>query len=77
MVLVGSIRRGAPNLWSLSWARCGRAKNLSRMGQLFFYPAADGRLVAACGFGSPSTIAKEYASKMMISRRLAPRAEGS
>ncbi|MGY4167742.1 NAD(P)/FAD-dependent oxidoreductase [Bradyrhizobium sp. USDA 4529] len=51
------------------------ARNLGANGQLLFY-LADGRLVAACGFGRLSTIAKEIRfAEMMISRRLAPKAE--
>ncbi|MGY4627150.1 NAD(P)/FAD-dependent oxidoreductase [Bradyrhizobium sp. USDA 4486] len=51
------------------------SKSLGEKGQLFFYLAADGRLVAACGFGRLSAIAKEIRfAEMMISRRLAPNA---
>ncbi|WP_018320911.1 NAD(P)/FAD-dependent oxidoreductase [Bradyrhizobium sp. WSM2793] len=52
------------------------ARNLGGKGQLFFYLASDGRLVAACGFGSLGAIAKEIRfAEMMIGRRLAPKAE--
>lgn len=52
------------------------ARNLGAKGQLIFYLAADGRLVAACGFGSLGTIAKEIRfAEIMIGRRLAPKAE--
>ncbi|MBP0114390.1 NAD(P)/FAD-dependent oxidoreductase [Bradyrhizobium vignae] len=51
-------------------------RDLGANGQLVFYLAADGRLVAACGFGRLSTIAKEIRfAEIMIGRRLAPRAE--
>ncbi|MEY9104545.1 3-phenylpropionate/trans-cinnamate dioxygenase ferredoxin reductase subunit [Bradyrhizobium yuanmingense] len=52
------------------------ARNLGANGQLVFYLAADGRLVAACGFGRLSVIAKEIRfAEMMIGRRIAPKAE--
>ncbi|KRR17751.1 NAD(P)/FAD-dependent oxidoreductase [Bradyrhizobium retamae] len=52
------------------------ARNLGAEGQLFFYLAADGRLVAACGFGTLRAIAKEIrVAETMIGRRLAPKAE--
>lgn len=52
------------------------ARSLGAKGQLFFYLAGDGRLVAACGFGSLGAIAKEIRfAEMMIGRRLAPKAE--
>ncbi|WOH52478.1 NAD(P)/FAD-dependent oxidoreductase [Bradyrhizobium sp. sBnM-33] len=52
------------------------ARSLGPKGQLFFYLAADGRLVAACGFGCLGSIAKEIRfAEMMIGRRLAPKAE--
>ncbi|MCK1756710.1 FAD-dependent oxidoreductase [Bradyrhizobium sp. 137] len=52
------------------------ARNLGATGQLLFYLAADGRLVAACGFGRLGTIAKEIRfAEMMIGKRLAPKAE--
>lgn len=51
------------------------ARKLSTNGQLFFYLAPSGRLVAACGFGSLGAIAKEIRfAEIMISRRLAPKA---
>ncbi|OAF14063.1 ferredoxin reductase [Bradyrhizobium centrolobii] len=52
------------------------ARNLGAKGQIFFYLAADGRLVAACGFGSLDAIAKQIRfAEMMIGRRLAPNAD--
>lgn len=52
------------------------ARNLGAKGQLVFYLAPDGRLVAACGFGRLGAIAKEIRwAEMMIGRRLAPKAE--
>ncbi|MDE5458799.1 FAD-dependent oxidoreductase [Bradyrhizobium sp. CSA112] len=52
------------------------ARNLGAKGQLFFYLAADRRLVAACAFGSLGAVAKEIRfAEMMIGRRLAPKAE--
>jgi 3-phenylpropionate/trans-cinnamate dioxygenase ferredoxin reductase subunit len=52
------------------------ARNLGEKGQLFFYLAPDGRLAAACGFGSLGAIAKEIRwAEMMIGRRLAPKVE--
>ncbi|MFB6453612.1 oxidoreductase C-terminal domain-containing protein, partial [Bradyrhizobium tunisiense] len=52
------------------------ARNLGAKGQLFFYLAADGRLVAASGFGSLGAIAKEIRfAEMIIGRRLAPTAQ--
>lgn len=54
------------------------ARNLNAKGQLFFNLAGDGRLVAACGFGSLGAIAKEIRfAEMMIGRRLAPKARDS
>ncbi|WP_225174680.1 MULTISPECIES: FAD-dependent oxidoreductase [unclassified Bradyrhizobium] len=51
-------------------------RNLGAKGQLFFYLAGDGRLMAACGLGSLGTIAKEIRiAEKMIGRRLAPEAE--
>ena len=51
-------------------------RNLGAKGQLFFYLATDGRLVAACGFGSLRAIAKEIRfAEIMIGRRLAPNIE--
>lgn len=52
------------------------ARSLGTKGRLFFYLAADGRLISACGFGSLSAIAKEIRfAEIMIGRRLAPNAE--
>lgn len=52
------------------------ARNLGAKGQLLFYLAADGRLTAACGFGSLGAIAKEIRfAELLIGRRLAPKAE--
>ncbi|MCA6120008.1 FAD-dependent oxidoreductase [Bradyrhizobium sp. WSM 1738] len=52
------------------------ARNLGAKGHLFFYLAADGRLVAACAFGSLGAIAKEIRlAEIMIVRGLAPKAE--
>ncbi|RWI16588.1 FAD-dependent oxidoreductase [Mesorhizobium sp.] len=49
------------------------ARDLGDKGLLFYYLAKDGRLVAACGFGSLGVIAKEIRyAEMMIARRLAP-----
>ncbi|MGY8663834.1 FAD-dependent oxidoreductase [Bradyrhizobium sp. UFLA05-109] len=51
-------------------------KNLGARGQFLFYLADDGRLVAACGFGSLGTVAREIrVAEIMISRRLKPAAE--
>ncbi|MCK1744856.1 FAD-dependent oxidoreductase [Bradyrhizobium sp. 139] len=51
-------------------------RNLGAKGRLFFYLAADRRLISACGFGSLSAVAKEIRfAEMMIGRRLAPDAE--
>ncbi|UPJ62130.1 FAD-dependent oxidoreductase [Bradyrhizobium sp. 192] len=44
--------------------------------QILFYLAADGRLVAACGFGSLGVVAREIrAAEIMIARRLRPPAD--
>ncbi|WP_439406569.1 NAD(P)/FAD-dependent oxidoreductase [Bradyrhizobium sp. DASA03076] len=52
------------------------ARNLGAKGQILFYLAPYGRLVAACGFGSLGAIAKEIRfAEMMIGRRLAPKPE--
>ncbi|MGY4230278.1 3-phenylpropionate/trans-cinnamate dioxygenase ferredoxin reductase subunit [Bradyrhizobium sp. USDA 4503] len=52
------------------------SRDLGAKGQLFFYLAGDGRLVAACGFGSLSAIAKEIRmAEMIMCRRLAPKSE--
>ncbi|MGV7214862.1 FAD-dependent oxidoreductase [Bradyrhizobium sp. UFLA05-112] len=51
-------------------------RNLGTRGQLLFYLAADGRLVAACGFGNLGTVAREVRfAEMMISRGISPKAE--
>lgn len=76
-----------PWFWSdqydetLQMAGISRAKdvsvcrNLNGKGQLFFYLASDGRLVAACGFGSLANITKEIRlAEKMIGKRLAPQA---
>ncbi|KUM24020.1 ferredoxin reductase [Mesorhizobium loti] len=50
-------------------------RDLSEKGQIHFYVADDGHVVAACGFGSLSAIAKEIrVSEAMIAKRLAPSA---
>ncbi|MGY3600535.1 3-phenylpropionate/trans-cinnamate dioxygenase ferredoxin reductase subunit [Bradyrhizobium sp. USDA 4341] len=52
------------------------ARNLGTKGELFFYIANDGRLIAACGFGSPGAIAKDIRfAEIMIGRQLTPKAE--
>ncbi|RZN07870.1 ferredoxin reductase [Bradyrhizobium genosp. SA-3] len=52
------------------------ARNIGAKDRLFFHLAADGRLVAACGFGSRGTIAKEIRfAEIMIGRQLAPKAK--
>ncbi|MDE5446758.1 FAD-dependent oxidoreductase [Bradyrhizobium sp. CSA207] len=52
------------------------SRNLGANGRVVFYLAADGRLVAACGFGSLGAIAKEIRlAEMFIGRRLAPKVE--
>lgn len=52
------------------------ARNLGEKSQLFFYLAPDGRLVAACAFGSLGAITKQIRiAEMVIGRRLAPKAE--
>ncbi|TIN34811.1 MAG: ferredoxin reductase, partial [Mesorhizobium sp.] len=49
------------------------ARDLGDKGLLFYHLAKDGRLVAACGFGSLGVIAKEIRyAEIMIARRLAP-----
>lgn len=49
------------------------AKDLGDKAKLFYYLAKDGRLVAACAFGSLGVIAKEIRyAEMMIARRIAP-----
>ncbi|WP_439402472.1 NAD(P)/FAD-dependent oxidoreductase [Bradyrhizobium sp. DASA03068] len=51
-------------------------RDLRPKGQIAFYLAADRRLVAACGFGSLSSVAREIRfAEMMISRRLSPAVE--
>lgn len=76
MVLVGSIRRDASSRRSVSRRRRAISPKLGAKRQLFFYLAADGRLVAACGFGSLGTIAKKMRfAEIVIVRRLAPKAE--
>lgn len=51
-------------------------RKLSGKGEIVFYLASDGRLVAACGFGSLGAIAKEIRfAEMLIGRRLAPSPE--
>ncbi len=48
-------------------------RDLGSKARLFYYLADDGRLVAACGFGSLGAVAKEIRiAEMMISRRLGP-----
>ncbi|WP_434733026.1 FAD-dependent oxidoreductase [Rhizobium sp. YTUHZ044] len=48
-------------------------RDLGSRARLFYYLADDGRLVAACGFGSLGAVAKEIRiAEMMISRRLSP-----
>lgn len=52
------------------------ARNLGAKGQLLFYMSADGRLVAACGFGSLGAIAKQIRfAEILIGRRVTPQAE--
>ncbi|XSC42706.1 oxidoreductase C-terminal domain-containing protein [Bradyrhizobium sp. RDT10] len=52
------------------------ARNLGAKGQFFFYLDADGRLVAAFGFGRLGAIAQEMRfAELMIGRRLAPKAD--
>ncbi|MFK4496015.1 3-phenylpropionate/trans-cinnamate dioxygenase ferredoxin reductase subunit [Bradyrhizobium japonicum] len=52
------------------------ARNLGAKGKLLFCLATDGRLEAACGFGSLGAIAKEIrCAELLIGRRVAPKAE--
>lgn len=52
------------------------ARDLGRDGLLIFYLAADGRVVAACGFGSLPAIAKNIRfTELLISRGLTPKIE--
>ncbi|MCK1679601.1 FAD-dependent oxidoreductase [Bradyrhizobium sp. 147] len=51
-------------------------RDLNAKGQLFFYLAPSGRLVAASGFGSLANITKDIRfAEIMIGKRLAPQAE--
>lgn len=52
------------------------SRDLGDRGQLVFHLSADQRLVAACGFGSLSAIAKEIRfAEMMIRKGLSPKVE--
>ncbi|RXH33243.1 NAD(P)/FAD-dependent oxidoreductase [Bradyrhizobium zhanjiangense] len=51
-------------------------RHLGARGQILFYLATDGRLVAACGFGRLGPVAREIRfAEIMIGRRLSPKAE--
>lgn len=51
-------------------------RHLGARGQILFYLAADGRLVAACGFGNLGPVAKEIRfAETMIRQRLRPNAQ--
>ncbi|RNJ41172.1 ferredoxin reductase [Mesorhizobium erdmanii] len=51
-------------------------RDLGDKGQISFYLAPDGRLVAACGFGSLATISKDIRiAETMIGRRIRPDAD--
>lgn len=51
-------------------------RDLGEKGQISFYLAPDGRLVAACGFGNLATIGKDIrVAETMIGRRIRPKAE--
>ncbi|MCC8945108.1 FAD-dependent oxidoreductase [Bradyrhizobium sp. Arg62] len=51
-------------------------RRLGARGQILFYLGTDGRLVAACGFGSLGLVAREIRfAEIMISRRLSPKVE--
>ncbi|MGL3104718.1 NAD(P)/FAD-dependent oxidoreductase [Bradyrhizobium sp. BR 1432] len=51
-------------------------RHLGARGQILFYLATGGRLVAACGFGSLGPVAREIRfAEIMIGRRLSPKAE--
>lgn len=51
-------------------------RDLGPNGLLIFYLAKDGRIVAACGFGSLPAIAREIRfAEMMIGRGLSPNVE--